>query len=279
MANRFNIPNYGFGLGLRAPHYELVLHECPKQVDWFEIISENYMDAHQGYWDYLSDLREHYPIITHGVSLSIGSPDPVNQEYLTKLKKLAHHVRSPYISDHLCWTGMNAHNTHDLLPLIYTTETLSHISDKIKRVQDITGLPLALENPSTYLEFEQSTMPEWEFMAALAEKADCAILLDVNNIYVSCYNHGWDPDTYMHAIPADRIVQYHLAGHRNYGTHIIDTHDDHVVDDVWDLYRRTIAVKGRPNTMIEWDEDIPDFSTLIDELEKARQFATHEHAA
>lgn len=271
--NKFNIPTFGFGLGLRSEHYDTVLSDRPRGVDWFEVISENYIEAHEGYWEFLTDLRQDYPIITHGVSLSIGSPDPLNMDYLRKLRRLTEHTGTPYFSDHLCWTGMDAHNTHDLLPLVYSPETLTHIADKIRAAQDFMGLPFAMENPSTYLEFKASTMPEWEFMAELAEKSDCAILLDVNNIYVSCYNHGWDAQTYLNTIPANRIAQIHLAGHHNFGTHIIDTHDDHVIDAVWDLYAHTIRTKGAVNTMIEWDDKIPEFPVLLAELDKARTLA------
>jgi uncharacterized protein (UPF0276 family) len=279
MPNRFNIPYLGFGLGLRDEHYDDVLTQLPKAIDWFEIISENYLDAHQGYWDFLADLRRDYPLVMHGVSLSIGSPDPLNMDYLQKLRRLADHLRPPYFSDHLCWTGMNAHNTHDLLPLVYDAETLARTTDKIKQIQDFMGLTFALENPSTYLQFKDSTMPEWEFMAELAQRADCAILLDVNNIYVSAFNHDFDAVHYIDVMPADRIVQIHLAGHQNLGTHIIDTHDDHVIDAVWDLYAQTVAAKGSINTMIEWDDKIPPFPVLVAELEKARAHVAQSRAA
>jgi len=264
-------PNLGFGLGLRAPHYGEILETRPKDVDFFEIISENFIDAHGGYWQFLADLRHDYPVIMHGVSLNIGSPDPLDYEYLAKLKKLADFVDAPWFSDHLCWTGVNAHNTHDLLPLPYTEKTLEHIAARIKKVQDFMGREFIIENPSSYFEFAQSTIPEWEFLAELAEKTGCGVLLDVNNVFVSSFNHGFDAKTYIDAVPVEKIAQIHLAGHRNFGTHIIDTHDQQVVDEVWELYRYTIKSKGKISTMIEWDEQIPSFAELVAELDKARE--------
>lgn len=273
MDNRFGLPYLGFGLGLRFPHYDTVLDTTP-QVDWFEIISENFMDAHAGHWEFLAEIRQHYPVVMHGVSLSIGSTDPLNQAYLHKLKKLADFLRVPWLSDHLCWTGIEHKNSHDLLPVPYTEEALTHMARRIRQVQEILERPLILENPSTYLEFSDSTLPEWEFVARLLEDADCGLLLDVNNVYVSAYNHRYDPHTYINALPKDRVVQIHLAGHRNKKTHIVDTHDDHVIDDVWELYAHTLATLGRPvSTMIEWDENIPPFEVLLEELAKARACA------
>ena len=273
MANRFNYPNLGFGLGLRAPHYETILEKRPKTVDWFEIISENYIEAHKGHWNFLADLRADYPIVMHGVSLSIGSTDPLNSDYLKKLKALADFLEAPWVSDHLCWTGVLGKNTHDLLPVPYTDEALSHIVSRIKQVQDILGRRIVLENPSSYLEFADSTISEWEFLARMAQDADCGLLLDVNNIYVSAFNHGYDAKTYIDAIPAEHIVQMHLAGHHHHGTHIIDTHDSHVAEEVWKLYAYAVAIKGTASTMVEWDGDIPTFDVLIAELDKARACA------
>ncbi len=263
-------PNIGFGLGLRAAHYDVILEQRPEEVDWFEIISENFLDAHKGYWDFLADLRQDYPIVMHGVSLNIGSSDELRYDYLKKLKKLADFLQPPWFSDHLCWTGVNSKNSHDLLPVAYTEQTLQHISERIKKVQDFMGLPFILENPSTYLEFNESTIPEWEFLAAIAENTGCGLLLDVNNIYVNSFNHGYDARKYIDAIPADKIAQIHLAGHHDFGTHIIDTHDAKVKDEVWELYRYTIAIKGKISTMIEWDDNIPEFDVLLAELSKAR---------
>lgn len=272
MANRFGYPDLGFGLGLRACHYDTILEQRPA-VDWFEIISENFIEAHKGYWDFLSDLRRDYPIVMHGVGMSIGSTDPLSRDYLAKLKRLADFLEVPWLSDHLCWTGVHGKNTHDLLPVPYTEEALRHIVGRIRQVQDILGRRILLENPSSYVEFNDSTISEWDFMARLAEEADCGLLLDVNNVYVSAFNHDYDAKTYIDAIPAGRIVQVHLAGHNNRGTHIIDTHDSHVIDAVWRLYDYTLRTKGRLTTMIEWDEHIPEFPELAAELDKARQVA------
>ncbi len=261
-------------MGLRPSHYDYIFEHWPKEIDWFEIISENFMDTGGRPVRRLEKILEHYPVIMHGVSMSIGTVDPINSEYLDKLKKLASWVKPKWISDHLCWTGVAHKNTHDLLPVPYTEEALKNIVSRIKQVQDILERPLVLENPSTYLEFTCSTMSEWEFIARMAEESGCGLLLDVNNIYVSCYNHRWDPKTYIDALPLDRVAQIHLAGHTNKGTHIIDTHDDRVIDEVWALYRYVIGKAGEQiSTMIEWDAKIPDFKTVLEEVEKARHWA------
>ncbi|MDE3037947.1 MAG: DUF692 domain-containing protein [Pseudomonadota bacterium] len=273
MANRFGFPDLGFGLGLRAPHYDTILAERPKGVEWFEIISENFIEAHRGYRQFLADLRQDYPIVMHGVSLSIGSTDPLNTEYLKKLGALADFLQVPWLSDHLCWTGIGGKNTHDLLPVPYTEKALKHIAGRVRQVQDVLQRPLVLENPSSYVTFADSSMPEWEFMARLAEEADCGILLDVNNVYVSAFNHRFDAKRYIDAIPAERIVQIHLAGHDHRGTHIIDTHDNYVIDAVWELYAYTLQRKGLISTMVEWDDNIPAFDVLLAEIDKARQWA------
>ncbi len=265
--------NAGFGLGLRAAHYDAILGAWPAAVDWFEIISENYLDGHAGYYDMLSDLRAHYPLVMHGVSLSLGSTDPLNRDYLKKLKRLADHIDAPYVSDHVCWTGVGGHNTHDLLPVPYNEASLSHMVARARVVADMLERPLVLENPSSYVAFTDSTMPECEFMVRLAQEADVGILLDVNNVYVSAFNHGFDARAYIDAIPAASIRQIHLAGHSHFGTHIIDTHDQPVMDEVWALYRYTIATKGMIPTMVEWDAEIPPFATLLAELDKARAAA------
>ena len=267
--NRFGYPYLGFGLGLRFPHYEHILENRPP-VDWFEIISEDFLDAHEGHWEFLADLRQTYPIVMHGVSLSVGSPDPLNLDYLKRLKKLMDFLDVPWVSDHICWTGVHGINTHDLMPVPYTEEGLKHFTDRVKQVQDILERPFVLENPSTYLEFSASTMPEYEFIARLAEASNSGILLDVNNIYVSAFNHRYDPMTYLNAIPAEHVVQIHLAGHHNKGTHIVDTHDNHVIDEVWELYGQTIKKMGLKTTMVEWDNNIPEFPVLFDELMKAK---------
>jgi uncharacterized protein (UPF0276 family) len=268
MRSRF--PALGFGLGLRAQHYAHVLEHKPK-VDWFEVISENFIENFGKARRLLHEVRAHYPVVLHGVGLSIGSTDPLNLEYLAKLKALAEEIHPAWISDHLCWTGINHQNTHDLLPVPYTEEALAHIIPRIKAVQDYLERPILLENPSTYLEFKDSRIPEAEFIRQMAEEADCVLLLDVNNVYVTCYNHRLDPKSYIDTLPLDRVVQIHLAGHHNKGNHIVDTHDDHVIDEVWELYRYVIGKTGMVATMVEWDDNIPEFSVLEEELGKARK--------
>lgn len=273
MANRFSLPNLGLGLGLRSPHFPYITEHWP-EVDWFEIISENYMDSSGKPRVILDQIAERYPVVMHGVSLSIGSSDPLNLDYLKKLKKLASEISPVWISDHLCWTGIAGLNTHDLLPMPLTEEALEHTVSRIKQVQDVLERPLILENPSTYLEFTDSTMSDWDFMAQMAEAADCGILLDVNNIYVCARNHGWDAENYIRSIPADRIVQFHLAGHEDCGTHVIDTHNTEVIDQVWELYRIAHQHTGGDgaSTLLEWDSEIPAFPVLMNEVSKAKHF-------
>lgn len=266
-------PNLGYGLGLRIPHYKHIFEHWP-EVDWFEIISENFMDTDGKPRRNLDRIRERYPIVMHGIALSIGTVDPLNSEYLQKLKKLADDIQPAWISDHLCWTGIAHKNSHDLLPVPYTEEALKHIVSRIKQVQDFLERPIALENPSTYLEFKTSHIPEAEFIAEMAKQSGCHLLLDVNNVYVSCYNHRLDPKAYIDALPLDKVAQIHLSGHSNMGTHIIDTHDDFVVDEVWSLYRYVLHKAGRtPNTMVEWDDHIPEWDVLYTELGKAKSAA------
>lgn len=270
-------PELGFGLGLRIPHYRHIFEHWPK-VGWFEIISENFMDTEGRPLRNLARIAERYPVVMHGIGMSIGTIDPLDSEYLRKLKKLADWLNPVWISDHLCWTGVAHKNTHDLLPVPYTPEALAHIVGRIKQVQDVLGRPLVLENPSTYLEFKTSQIPEAEFIAQMTEASGCNLLLDVNNVYVSCYNHRLDPKAYLDALPLDRVIQIHLSGHTNKGTHIIDTHDDHVVDEVWTMYQYVIHQAGRTiNTMIEWDDNIPEFAVLDAELDKAKEAAGRAH--
>lgn len=265
-----NFPNLGFGLGLRPTHYEHIFEHQPA-VDWFEIISENFMDTDGKPRRNLARIAERYPLVMHGVAMSIGTVDPLNSEYLAKLKKLANEIKPAWISDHLCWTGIAHKNSHDLLPVPYTEEALKHIISRITQVQDFLGRPIALENPSTYLEFKASHIPESEFIAEMAKQSGCSLLLDVNNVYVTCYNHRLDPKVYIDALPLDQVAQIHLSGHSNMGTHIIDTHDDHVVDEVWQLYKYVVHKAGCvPNTMVEWDDNIPEFDVLCAELGKAK---------
>lgn len=264
-------PPLGFGLGLRAQHYDDIINSQPV-ADWFEIISENYMYSHGRLRHLLEKVRARYPIVMHGVSLSIGTIDPLNSDYLYKLRELEQWLKPAWVSDHLCWTGVAHKNTHDLLPLPYTEEALSHVVDRIKKVQDFLGRTLVIENPSTYLEFSSSYMPEEVFLARMADESGCGLLLDVNNIYVSCFNHKKDCRQYIDTLPLDQVWQIHLAGHSDHGTHLFDTHSGPVIDAVWDLYKYVIGKDGIKNTMIEWDENIPTFDILAAELQKARQF-------
>jgi uncharacterized protein (UPF0276 family) len=263
--------NLGLGLGLRSVHFPYILEHQP-DVDWFEIISENFMDSAGRARYVLDQIAERYPTVMHGVSLSIGSTDPLNFDYLARLKHLADEIKPRWISDHLCWTGVLGLNAHDLLPLPLNEETLRHVIDRVNVVQDYLERPLVLENPSTYVTFAGSTLPEWEFLGKLAEETDCGLLVDVNNVYVSSVNHDFDPREYLRNIPHRRVVQFHLAGHSNYRTHIIDTHDDHVVDPVWELYRLAHQLTGGASTLLEWDARIPEFPVVHAEVLKARQY-------
>lgn len=269
--NKFNYPDLGIGLGLRTPHYSHILGQEP-EVGWFEALSENYLDTGGRPRFVLEQVAERYPTVLHGVSLSIGGTDPLDFDYLRTLKELARVVNARWISDHLCWTGVHGRNSHDLLPVPTNEEMLAHIAERVRIVSDFLERPFVLENPSSYVEFKVSTMNEWTFLSRLAEQADCGLLLDVNNIYVSSFNHGFDPNDYVDAIPADRVVQIHLAGHTNYGTHIIDTHTGHVLDEVWALYARAIRRFGNVATMVEWDQDIPEFEVVHAEALKAAEY-------
>ena len=265
-------PHLGFGLGLRTPHYEAILQALPK-VDWFEVISENYMVPGGKPLDYLDRIRSHYPVVMHGVSMSIGGTDALNREYLKQLKALAQRIEPVWISDHLCWTGTDGKNLHDLLPLPYTEEALKHVVDRVSQVQDFLGRRMLLENVSSYVSYHQSEMAEWDFVAAVAERADCLLLLDVNNVYVSSVNHGFDPVEYLRRIPVNRVQQFHLAGHSNCGDYIIDTHDAAIVDPVWDLYAAAVRRFGAVSSMIERDDNIPELTDLLLELDQARRIA------
>jgi uncharacterized protein len=267
---RHSIPDLGVGVGFRLPHYARVLDECPP-MDWFEVISENFMVRGGKPIANLEKLSGCYRVIPHGVSLSIGQTEPLNAMYLERLKALVDRLSPPWASDHFCWTGSAHANLHDLLPLPLTRQAVHHVADRVRFVQDFLGLPFALENASSYLAFTSSTMPEWEFVCEVAERADCGLLLDVNNVFVSAYNHGFDASAYIDAIPADRVVQLHLAGHTDKGTYLLDTHSDHVRAEVWDLYRRAIRRIGSTSTLIEWDDDIPSWELLSLEAATARQ--------
>jgi len=275
---RLGHPNLGLGVGLRTVHYPYILDRRP-QVDWFEIISENYMDSGGRPMYVLEQIAERYPIVMHGVSLSIGSTDPLDRTYLDRLKKLASVVDANWVSDHLCWTGVASRNSHDLLPVPLNEETLAHVIERIGIVQDVLERPLVLENPSSYVTFACSTMPEWEFLSRMAEESGCGLLLDVNNVYVSSRNHDFDPVEYINNVPADRVVQCHLAGHTDLGTHCIDTHDGRVIDAVWDLYRLAHDRTGGISTLLEWDASIPSFPEVHAEVLMAKQFLGEQSKA
>ncbi len=260
----------GLGVGLRTVHFPHVLQRRPA-VDWFEIISENFMDTGGRPLHVLDQVAERYPIVMHGVSLSIGSTDPLDRDYLRRLAALARRCRAVHVSDHVCWTGVAHRNLHDLLPLPCHERALRHVVRRIRQVQEILGRPLVLENPSTYVEFASSTMREWEFLAAMAEEADCGLLLDVNNVYVSAVNHGFDPEEYIRGIPPERVVYIHVAGHTNLGTHILDTHSDHVIEPVWRLLALAHERTGGRPVLLEWDENIPAFGVVHREVLKARR--------
>jgi len=262
----------GFGLGLRPSHYEAILNE-PRGIDWLEILTENYLVPGGKPLDYLERIRARFPLAMHGVSLSIGSTDPLDREYLAAVRRLSQRIEPAWISDHLCWTGVEGRNLHDLMPLPYTEEALTTVAARVGAVQDALGQQILLENVSSYLTFHASEMTEWEFLSEVSRRADCAILLDINNIYVSSVNHGFDALRYLEAIPKDRVRQFHLAGHSDMGGHLIDTHDQPIVAPVWELYRAAIARFGRVPTMIERDDNIPELHELVAELDTARALA------
>jgi hypothetical protein len=259
----------GFGLGLRAQHYRDILDGSPA-VDWFEVISENYMVPGGQPLRMLDAIAERYPIVMHGVSLSIASTSPLDQDYLRDLKALARRVKPRWVSDHLCWTGVHGVNLHDLLPVPYTEEALDHVVSRISQVQDLLGRRLVIENVSSYIEYQCSEMSEWEFVAEVARRSDCWLLLDVNNVFVSGVNHDFSTEHFLDAIPVDRVVQFHLAGHSEGETCLIDTHDQPVSEDVWRLYARAIERFGPVSTMIERDDNIPPLASLVEELDRAR---------
>ncbi len=271
-ANRFNgFTNLGIGIGLRIPHYRHILSEKPT-VDWFEIISENYMVGGGRPLAILDEILSQYRVIQHGVGLYFGSTDPYDPTQLKALKELTRRTKTPFLSDHLCWGSIDGRYTHDLLPLPYTFEAVAKTAERIRYVQDYLGIPICVENVSSYAEFTDSEMTEWEFLSEVVEKADCGILLDVNNIYVSSQNHGFNPSTYVASIPAERVGQIHIAGHSVYEKFILDTHDAPVCDPVWALYAEAIARCGDTNTLLEWDARIPSFEDVHNEALKAKQF-------
>ncbi|HEB91174.1 MAG TPA: DUF692 domain-containing protein [Deltaproteobacteria bacterium] len=266
-------PFLGVGVGLRTVHYEDVLGRDPSGgpgVDWFELLSENYMVPGGRPLRIVDEIRERVPVALHGVSLNIGSTDPLSPGYLDELDRLVRRARPAWISDHLCWTGVGGTNLHDLLPLPYVDDVIDHVAGRVRRVQDRLGRRIALENVSSYMSFTVDSMSEWEFLTTIAEEADCGILLDVNNVFVSAHNHGFDPMKYIDSIPPERVFQIHLAGHSSSGDMLIDTHDHPVTDAVWGLYERAIERIGPVSTLIEWDDRIPTWPRLVEEAEKAR---------
>ncbi len=266
------LPCLGFGLGLRVDHYEALLEDA-RGVDWLEIVSENYMVPGGRPLAWLERFRERFPLVMHGVSLSIGGTDPLDEGYLDRLAELAHRVEPAWVSDHLCWTGVQGINLHDLMPLPYTEEALAHVVERVRRVQDRLGRRILLENVSSYVRYADAQLSEWEFLAAVAERADCLILLDINNIHVSAHNHGFAARDYLDGIPVGRVQQFHLAGHEQGGQLLIDTHDAPVPDPVWQLYAEAVRRFGRVSTMIERDDHIPPLSELLAELDCARRLA------
>ncbi|WP_259399050.1 MULTISPECIES: DUF692 domain-containing protein [unclassified Pseudoalteromonas] len=269
--NMLNLEPLGFGVGLRTQHFPYLMNEDDWALDWFEVISENFIDNYGYARHILEKIRAKKPIVMHGVSMNIGSTDPLNLSYLEKLKILAHEIEPEWVSDHLCWTGAMGVNSHDLLPMPLTAESLQHVVSRVHYVQDFLQRPLILENPSSYLEFEQNTFTEWDFLSALVSQTGCGLLLDVNNVYVSSYNHGYDPETFIKNLPHKHIVQMHLAGPTLMGDCLIDTHDSPVPEKVWHLYQLAQSLAGNNvATLLEWDANIPDFPTLITELNKAR---------
>ncbi|MGM9452047.1 MNIO family bufferin maturase [Legionella bozemanae] len=266
------MPFLGFGLGLRPDYYEEILEQKPN-LDWLEVLTENYMVPGGKPLYYLDQIRAHYPVVMHGVSLSLGSTDPLDRDYLNQLKALVARVEPVWVSDHLCWTGVNGINAHDLLPVPYTRETITHIASRIQQVQDFLGRPILIENVSSYLTYKQSEMTEWEFIQEIVKQADCYILLDINNIYVSSVNHQFNPIDYIMAMPAQRVAQIHLAGHSNHGDYIIDTHDAPVIQPVWNLYAAALQRLGPISSMIERDDNMPPFAELLAEINQARRIA------
>jgi uncharacterized protein len=264
-----SVPYLGHGIGLRTKHYRELESE-PPAVDWFEVISENFMAPGGNPRRVLRQVRERWPVVMHGVSLSIGSADPLDEDYLDQLSRLAREIEPAWVSDHLCWTGVGGHNAHDLLPLPYTEEALAHVAGRIRAVQDRLGRQILIENVSSYLTFEHSSMTEWQFLAALCERADCGVLLDVNNIFVSAHNHGFDARDYIDGIPIGRVGQIHLAGHSVKGPLLIDTHDHSPPEGVWQVYRLALERFGKVSTLVEWDDHIPPLGEVVAESRRAR---------
>ncbi|MEG9438588.1 DUF692 domain-containing protein [Edaphobacter sp. HDX4] len=275
-ANRFNgYKDYGVGIGLRVPHYRHILEKKPV-VDWFEIISENYMVDAGRPLTVLDSILDQYRVVQHGVSMYFGSAEPLSREHLRRLKALVRRTNTPWLSDHLCWGSVDGTYTHELLPMPYTFEAARVTAEKIRQAQDFLEIPIAVENVSSYAEFHVSQMTEWQFLNEVVEQADCGILLDVNNIYVSSQNHGFDPHVYVNSVPAERVAQIHIAGHSKFERYILDTHDHPVLDPVWDLYARAIERCGPTATLLEWDDSIPSFDEVHAEALKANRYLRPE---
>ena len=271
-ASVFNgFTDYGIGIGLRVPHYRHILKEKPV-VDWFEIISENFMVDGGRPLEVLDQILEQYRVVQHGVSMYFGSADKLDREHLKRLKSLVKRTGTPWLSDHLCWGSVDGRYTHDLLPMPYTLAVAKHTAQKIRQVRDFTETPVCVENVSSYAEFHASEMTEWEFLSEVAERADCGILLDVNNIYVSSKNHGFNPYDYVNNVPHYRVGQIHIAGHSTFKKYVLDTHDHPVLDPVWKLYAHAIGLVGATATLLEWDASIPSFDEVHDEALKANKF-------
>ncbi|MAF84781.1 MAG: DUF692 domain-containing protein [Gammaproteobacteria bacterium] len=271
-------PITGAGIGLRSRHYQEILDTKPS-IPWFEVLSENYFGVGGLPIYHLERVRELYPVTLHGVGMSLGSADPLNFDYLARLKKLAEQIEPTYISDHLAWISIDGRHVHDLLPLPYTEETLAHFADCVLQVQDFLGCRLLIENPSSYMGYKEVDMTEWEFIAELVKRADCDLLFDVNNVYVSGQNHGFDPYEYLHSLPEGRVREIHLAGYEEQNNYLFDTHGYRVHPPVWELYRETIKHLGPVPTLIEWDNDIPEFEVLVDEANKAQKVMSDREAA
>lgn len=269
---RLGYPNLGLGVGLRSAHFPYLLENTP-DVDWFEVIPENFMDTYGMPRHVLERIASSYPVVLHSLSLSVGSTDPIDFDYLRRLDQLAQETGAAWLSDHVCWTAVGGVNTHELVPIPFNEESLPHVVDRIGIVQDFLKRPLVLENPSTYVTFTGSTMSEAEFLARMANEADCGLLLDINNVYVSSVNHEFDPVEYLQVLPPNRVVQMHLAGHNDVGTHIVDTHDRPVADAVWELYDTAVQLIGPVSTLLEWDDNLPPFPEVHAEVLKARRFA------
>jgi uncharacterized protein len=265
---RLGVPDLGVGVGLRVPHYRHVLDERP-EVGFFEVISENFMAPGGRPRYHLERVLEHYRVVQHGVSLGIGGPEEPDREYLTRLKELVRRTGTPWVSDHFCWSGAGGAHLHDLLPMPYSRQAIERVAERARMIQDFLEVRFALENTSSYLTYKSSVLSEWEFIGEVAERADIGLLFDVNNVFVSAYNHGFDPLEFVEGVPHERIVQIHLAGHTNLGKYIIDTHRGQVSDAVLDLYELTIRRAGPVSTLIEWDDEIPAFGVLAAERERA----------